>query len=133
MRTPQTKSKIIYKDLSYQLVGILYKVHDELGRFAKEKNYGDLFEKILKDKNIKYEREKLISKTGNEINKADFVIDNKIIIEFKAKPVITKEDYYQVKRYLEFANLKLGLLVNFSHNYLNPKRILNPRFTDSQC
>lgn len=125
MRTPQTN--IIYKELSYEIVGILYKVHDELGRYALEKQYGDLLERYLKDRKIQYVREKKITKTGEDVNRADFVIDDKIIVELKAKPVIGTTDYYQVKRYLEFANLKLGILVNFRQKYLSPKRVLNSK------
>ncbi len=119
---------IIYKELSYQICGILYKTHDILGRYALERQYGDLIEKILIEKKIKYEREKLISKTGNDINRADFIIENKIVLELKARPIITREDYYQVKRYLEFSNLLLGILVDFRHHYLKPKRIINNKF-----
>ncbi len=119
---------IIYKELSYELCGILYKTHDILGRYALEKQYGDLIEKFLIEKNIAYEREKLISKTGDDINRADFIIENKIILELKVRPIITREDYYQVKRYLEFSDLFLGILVNFRHHYLKPKRIINSKY-----
>lgn len=126
---PQTNKHIIYKDLSYQLGGIFFAVHDTLGRYAREKQYGDLLEKLLKEKNIFYEREKLLSKAGEDINKADFIIENKILIELKAKPFITREDYYQIKRYLEFSDLFLGILVNFRQKYLSPKRIINNKYS----
>ena len=58
-------------------------------------------------------------------NIVDFLIDNKILVDFKAKIFLNKEDYYQMQRYLESSNLKLGLLVNFRNNYLKPKRIIN--------
>ena len=38
------------------------------------------------------------------IHKIDFLIEGKIILELKAKHFITKEDYYQVKRYLQSLN-----------------------------
>lgn len=43
--------------------------------------------------------EKLIypDQTGNIL---DFIVDDKIILEFKAKPIVLKEDYYQIQRYL---------------------------------
>lgn len=123
MRTPRTE--IIHKELSYEIVGFLYKVHDVLGRYAREKQYGDLFEHMLREHGVAFEREKAISRTGADVNKADFFIDNKVIVELKVKPMINSTDYYQVKRYLEFAGIKLGLLVNFRQKYLNPKRILN--------
>jgi GxxExxY protein len=119
--------KIIEKELSYKLVGLFYKTQDALGRFAKERQYGDFLEKILKENNIKFKREQLIPLNDKNSNFIDFLIEDKILVELKAKPWITKEDYYQTKRYLEFSNLELGLIVNFREKLLHPKRILNPK------
>ena len=60
----------------------------------------------------------------------DFIIEDKIIIELKAKPFITKNDYYQTRRYLELLNLELGIIVDFRQKYLKPKRILNPKYSE---
>lgn len=126
MRTPRTQNKnIIHKELSYILVGITYKVHDALGRYAREKQYSDLIEQHLKEKRMPYEREKKLSATGTDTNKADFIIDNKILLEVKAVPFMGREEYYQVLRYLGITNMKLGILVNFRQKYLRPKRIIN--------
>ena len=65
---------------------------------------------------------------GKKSNIADFIIEDRSLVELKRKPTNTGDDYRQVKRYLESANLKLGLLVNFGLEYLKPKRILNPKF-----
>ena len=83
---------------------------------------------------IKYEREKILppsfkfEKEGR--NKVDFLIDGKIILEIKAKRLLLKDDYYQVRRYLSSLNKKLGLLVNFRDKYIKPRRILNSRAND---
>ena len=121
------KRKIIYPELSYKLTGLLYKTHNELGRFCRERQYCDEFEILLKKLNIGYKREYDLVGMGKEIrgNRVDFLIKNKILIDFKAKKFITKEDYYQMLRYLECSNLKLGLVVNFRNAYLKPKRIIN--------
>ncbi len=37
------ENKILHKDLSYKIVGILMEVHKKLGCFAREKQYCDLF------------------------------------------------------------------------------------------
>lgn len=58
-------------------------------------------------------------------NKVDFLIENKVILEVKSKKIITKDDYFQRRRYLSVLNKKLGILVNFRSTYLHPKRILN--------
>jgi len=58
------------------------------------------------------------------------LIDNKIVLEIKTKKMLTREDYYQTKRYLTALNKKLAILVNFHQRYLTPKRILNSGVSD---
>jgi GxxExxY protein len=46
--------------------------------------------------------------------RADFIIDEKVIIELKSIEVLADIHYKQVQTYLKLANLKLGLLINFN-------------------
>lgn len=103
------------------IVGICFDVHNELGRYCREKQYCDLLENKLILLKIPYRREYKVVGTGNIV---DFVIDDKIVIEVKAKPLILKEDYYQTQRYLQILDKKLGLIINFRSRYLKPLRIL---------
>ena len=123
------KEKVIFPDLSYAIYGFCFKVHNKLGRFRNEKQYADALEEILKENKIRYEREKHLppSFEGEKSNRniIDFIIDDKVILELKAKRVITKEDYIQLKRYLVSCNKKLGIIINFGQINLAPKRILN--------
>lgn len=113
--------KLIYPELSYILTGISFAIHNQLGRYAREKQYGDAFEEKLKTLHISYGREFRLEKTGNAV---DFIVDDKIIVELKARPVIFKQDYYQAQRYLQASNKKLALLINFRNRYLKPVRIV---------
>jgi len=119
------KSKIIYPELSYLLGGLFFKIHNKLGRFCKEKMYADALEIELKTLQIPYTKETNVffEYNNNPISagKYDFLIDNKIIVELKARPYTIKNDYYQLLRYLKAKNIKLGLLVNFRNKYLKPK------------
>ncbi len=121
--------KIIYPELSYKITGLMFEVHNELGRFCKEKQYADLLELKFKKEKILHEREKEIpfNCSDGQIkgNKIDFIIENKILIDIKAKKFVTKEDFYQMKRYLRASESRLGLIVNFHNTYLKPKRVLN--------
>ncbi len=126
------KPEILYKELSYALGGLFYKTQDTLGCYALEKQYADFFESLLKEAGIRYAREKLISRTGNDRNRLDFLIEDVLVVEIKAKPQLARADYYQVLRYLEFADLPLGIIVNFHQRYLRPKRIVNAKFFSKQ-
>lgn len=121
--------KVIYKELSYKINGLLFKVHKDLGRYRNEKQYTDYFEQLLKDEKMQFIRE--FKFTDNEFGQGkvrcicDFIIEDKIIIEFKAKDHVAKEDYYQVMRCLATLDLKLAILVNFRQPRVVPKQILN--------
>ncbi len=115
------KSELIHPELSYLITGICFEAHNELGRYAREKQYGDFIEVKLKELKILYKREISVSDTGNIL---DFLIDDKIVLELKAKRIITKDDYYQIQRYLQICDLRLGILVNFRDTYIKPHRIV---------
>ncbi len=120
----------ILGDLSYKINGLCFNVHNELGRFCREKQYSDKFEEILKLNKISYKREYKINKLDfPEGNVVDYIIEDKIILDLKAKKFITKEDYYQMLRYLKAANLQLGLIINFRNTYLKPKRVINSKYS----
>ena len=122
-------SKIVYPDLSYKINGITFAAKKKAGRFANEKQYCDAIEELLQEQNIPYEREKVLSPSfegeAERRHKVDFLINGKIILEIKAKPFLTKNDYYQTRRYLAALRLKLAILVNMRSYYITPKRVLN--------
>lgn len=124
-----TEEKVVHKELSYKVCGLLFYIHNKLGRFSKEKNYADALEIVLEESKIPFTREQvlsmdILSKRMN-LYRADFLVENKLLLELKSKLVITKDDYFQVLKYLKSKKLKLGLLVNFREKYLKPRRILN--------
>ncbi|MFC1612458.1 GxxExxY protein [Patescibacteria group bacterium] len=122
------QNKILHKELSYKITGLCFKTQNELGRFCREKQYADKLEEFLVHSGINYKRECEIKKlniSSPDGNRVDFLIENKVILDLKAKKFITKEDYFQMQRYLQSANLELGLIINFRNTYLKAKRILN--------
>ena len=124
--------KVIHKELSYKINGLLFQVHKDLGRYRNEKQYSDYFERLLKENSYKYIREYKFTDDQQGIGKirciCDFIIEDKVVIEFKAKDHITKEDYFQVRRYLITLNLELAIIVNFRQPRIIPKRILNGNY-----
>ena len=122
IRMPQ----IVEPELSYKLTGIFFKVQNKLGRFCRERQYGDALEEEFKSEGVSYQREFASAVAGRKSNLIDFVIENKIALELKTKPFIEKDDYFQTQRYLQSTGLQLGLIVNFAQSHLKPKRVLNP-------
>lgn len=120
---------LIHKDLSSKLNGILFDVHNELGKNASEGQVCDLIESKLKENNLEYDREftltSLLETEKRGRHRVDFLIENKIVLEIKYKKFLTREDYAQVQRYLKVLNLALGVLVNFREDRIKSKRILN--------
>lgn len=114
-------SVLIFPHLSYTIAGICFRTHNELGRYAKEKQYADRIEQLLKEIKMPYKREFCIGSSGNIV---DFLIDDKIVLELKAKRIVMREDYYQLQRYLQESQIKLGLLVNFRNRFIKPMRIV---------
>src|SRR3989339_706136 len=113
-------TELIYPKLSYIVVGICFKVHNDLGRFQREVSYANRLEEYLIKHKIQYHREEQITKIFNAEVRGDipdFVLEKKIILDLKAKRFIKKDDYYQMKRYLTNAHLKLGIIVNFRDLY----------------
>jgi len=127
--TDREASKLVFPELSYQLSGIFFEVHNALGRFCNEQQYADATERLLKRQGLSYIREFQLPKSfeGERAgrNKVDFLVEDKLVIELKAKRITGREDYYQLRRYLQAAGLKLGIIVNFRDKYIKPKRILD--------
>ncbi|MEK7088058.1 MAG: GxxExxY protein [Patescibacteria group bacterium] len=114
-------AELIYPELSFKVVGLCFVVHNELGIYAKEKQYADLLEQKLVQTKLPYTREQSIGGSGNIV---DFIIDDKILLELKAKRMVTREDYYQTQRYLQETQLKLAIVVNFRNHAIHPKRVV---------
>lgn len=104
-------------------------MQNKLGTKFKEINYVRAVCALLKKHEIPFviERPFNITFEGEFMGKfrADMIIDNKILIEFKTVPFLTDEHKQQTLRYLKALDLKLGLLVNFRIYPLQIMRIPN--------
>ena len=121
--------ELIYKEEAYQIIGKCFEVHNNLGPGFLEIVYKDALEYEFKKCGMPYEREKKYEVNYKDIILphhfyADFVIDNKIILEVKAVSALTQEFTAQCINYLKVSSNKLALLVNFGELSLNSKRIV---------
>ena len=67
-------AELIYPELSFKVVGLCFVVHNELGIYAKEKQYADLLEQKLVQTKLPYTREQSIGGSGNIV---DFITSTK--------------------------------------------------------
>jgi len=122
-------TEIIYKELSYEIVGVLFEVFNDLGYGHKESYYEKAVARGFDYRSIKYRRQvpfKLNFK-GKEIGRyyLDFLIDGKIVLEIKRGNYFGKKNIEQVFNYLKVTNLKLAILANFTPNGIKFIRIVN--------
>jgi len=114
----EPKPKVfLYPKLSCLVRGAVYEVYKALGPFHKENVYSKALELELKRRKIPFIREKILDvvykrkKVG--VYRPDFLIDDKIILEIKAVPVLPKIDEKQLYYYLAGTKYRLGFLINF--------------------
>ncbi len=122
-------NQLLYNENTYKVIGICMEVHRELGKGFNEVVYGDALEIEFIDGNINYSRETkyAISYKGNILRhqyKADFIIDDKIVLEIKAISCLTNSHIKQTLNYLAVSKLKVGLLINFGEDSLKYKRVI---------
>lgn len=120
---------IIYKELSYLIMGILFDVYNELGNGLREKVYEKAIAEEFRRKGIKFQQQlrSSISYKGRKIADYyfDFVIENSIVLEIKSKKFFANSDFQQLKNYLKIKNLKLGILASFSTDSVKFARVIN--------
>ena len=125
----QKNQNIIYKELSYKLIGIIYDVYNELGYGYQEKYYQKAIATALSKENIFYRKELCtpLKYKGEKIGNYffDFLIKDKVILEIKKGDRISRRDIEQLYAYLKSANYKLGLIIRFTSKGILIKRIVN--------
>ena len=120
---------LLYRDESYKIRGACFKVYDALGGGIQEKviERALLKELLAKELEVKTQVRIDIFYQGEKIGTyiPDLVVNDKIVIEVKSKPALTKEDEKQFWGYLKNSEYKLGFLVNFSPAELIIKRFIH--------
>ncbi|HOK35553.1 MAG TPA: GxxExxY protein [Candidatus Pacearchaeota archaeon] len=123
------RQDLIYPELSYQIIGILFEVYNQLGSGYHEKYYQKAVALQLKKNKISFKEQVYTPLTfkGEIIGKnfLDFLIEDKVILEIKKGDRFSKKHIEQILNYLKTTNLNLGILANFGSKDLKFKRIVN--------
>ena len=119
-----------YKDITEKIIGASFEVHKFLGNG---------FQEVIYQRALAYEMQKAGLEFAREIEqdifykeleepigtrRADFVVEEKVLIELKA--IIQLEDVHwaQALNYLKAYKLEVGLLINFGSKSLTFKRLV---------
>ena len=123
------RKDLIYPELSYKIVGVLFEVFKDTGYGYQEKYYQKVLAVALKNHQLKFEEQISITLEykGNKVGRLvlDFLIENKVVLEIKRGNYFSPQNIKQISEYLKATGLKLGLLANFTAQGVKIKRILN--------
>lgn len=105
--------------LAKEIVDAAFKVHKELGPGLLEKIYEACFCYELEKKGIKFKRQVDLpihydGKIFNEGLILDVLVEDLIIVEFKAVDMVNPLWKAQLISHLKLSKLKLGFLINFN-------------------
>ncbi len=106
-----------------------FEVFNNLGYGYREKLYHRGFAEELKNRKLNYKREVPIILKYKEkiIGKyfIDFIVENKVVIEFKVAKDFYTKDVKQLISYLKATGLKLGILIIFTKDGVKYRRFVN--------
>lgn len=121
--------QLLYEELTYKIIGISMRVHEELGPGFLEAVYEEAIVVEFQEEGIPFrnQAEVDICYKGKKLEKkyrADFIIDEKVLLEIKGTSGLTEIHEAQMINYLKATGLRVGLLVNFGKSSLEWKRII---------
>jgi GxxExxY protein len=123
------RESILYRDLSYKIVGLAMEVHRKLGYGFLEKVYENAMMVLFQREGIRAKQQISVKVyfEGVEVGYyvADIVVEDKIIIELKAAENLVDGHRAQTLNYLKATNMKLALLLNFGKQKLQCERLVN--------
>lgn len=121
--------KILYPELSYKIMAILFDIHNQLGNSYKEQYYQRAIEVMMKKQKIPYAREVYRKLVIDDVfigkQYVDFIVDDKIALEIKTVPRLIDGHFKQLLSYIRSLDYQLGIIANFRTNQLSYKRLIN--------
>jgi GxxExxY protein len=120
--------EVLYKELSYKIIGAAMEVHRVLGPGFLEAVYQAAMAHELTLRGTHFEQLKQLSVNYKEVRvgsyEADFVVEDEIILELKSMSALRPEHEAQAINYLAATGYRLAILLNFGASSLQHKRIV---------
>jgi GxxExxY protein len=106
-------------EISGLVIDLCFKIHKQYGPGLFESVYEEIFCYEWDKNKIPYRRQWPVPLIHENIKleagfRADLIIDNKVLVEFKSVELLAEVHHKQVLTYLKLTGLKLGLLINFN-------------------
>ncbi|WMJ74352.1 GxxExxY protein [Cytophagaceae bacterium ABcell3] len=119
--------------LTYQIIGCAINVHNKMGPGWQEVIYQRCLAIELERANLSFvrEQEHVVYYDNIEVGtrRADFVVENNVVVELKALTALQNVHLVQAKNYVAAYQFPKGLLINFGSKSLEYKLIFNNRTT----
>mgnify|MGYP002079514617 CR=1 FL=1 len=123
-------SSLKYSEFTQKIIGCAFEVHRTLGmgftEFIYQQALAYEFQKaqleFLKEVELDIFYKDLQEPIGKR--RADFVVENRILVEIKALSLLENTHTTQVLNYLRAFRLEVGLLINFGEKSLTFKRLV---------
>jgi GxxExxY protein len=122
--------------ITYKINGCAMKVHNYLGNGFQEVIYQRCLAIELQRAGLSFGREidQTIFYEGIDVGtrRADFIVENKIVVELKALISLENVHLAQAKNYVVAYDFPIGLLINFGATSLQFKKVFNPKYNLNQ-
>jgi GxxExxY protein len=119
-------------EIAKEVVDVCFKIHKKYGPGLFESVYEEIFCYEWLKNGVPFLRQHPVPLIHETIKldagfRADVIIDNKVVTEFKSIELLAPVHYKQVQTYLKLTGCKLGLLINFNVNLIKDgiHRIVN--------
>lgn len=121
-------SKLLYAEITEQILGAAFEVWKVLGYGFLEKVYENALVEELRRRSCKVQSqfgiEVLYKGTQVGYYVADLFVEEKIIVELKAEKEYNPKHEAQVLNYLKATATKVGMLLNFGEHKCEFKRLV---------
>jgi GxxExxY protein len=122
-----------HTDITQKIIGASFEVHKFLGNGFQEIIYQRALAIELSRLRLGYAREIEVDIFYKDVTepigtrRADFIVENKVLIELKAISLLEDLHIAQTLNYLKVYKLEVGLLINFGGKSLAIKRLAHSR------
>ena len=119
-----------FKDLTHQIIGAAMRVHSFLGNGFQEVIYQRALAYEFNQANLNFQRKQeqyiFYRECAEPIGtrRADFIVENKVLVELKATTKLEEVHKAQILNYLRAYRFEVGLLINFGEKSLFFKRFV---------